>query len=61
MLSKMMFQLLLHICITYATIFLLLESERFEYFRNFVSGRIGQDRGRQILNLWITYPKFYEN
>ena len=40
MLSKRMFQLVNHICITYITIFLVMKSDRFEYFRNVVSGTI---------------------
>ena len=42
-LSKRMFQLLCHICSTYITIFLLMESERFVYFREYVSGKAGED------------------
>ena len=42
MLSKRMFQLLIHICITYITIFMVMKSDRFEYFRNFLIGKIGE-------------------
>ena len=43
MLSKRMFQLLFHICTTYVTIFLVMESERFSYFRQYVSGTTGEE------------------
>ena len=42
MLSKRIFQLLCHISLTYITIFLIMESDRFEYFRGYVSGKIGE-------------------
>ena len=37
-LSKRTFQLLFHICSTYITIFLLMESDRFIYLRQYISG-----------------------
>ena len=42
MLSKRIFQLIWHLCITYVTIYLVMVSDRFEYFRNFVVGKIGE-------------------
>ena len=42
MLAKRMFQLSCHISVTYITIFLVMESERFEYIRIYVSGSIGE-------------------
>ena len=40
-LSKRMFQLLCHVCSTYITIFFLMESERFLYLRQYISGKTG--------------------
>ena len=40
MLSKRMFQLIFRVCVTYISMFLILEDERFEYFRSYVSGTI---------------------
>ena len=42
MLSKRIFQLLWHIFTTYIIMFLVMESERFVYFRQYVSGKIGE-------------------
>ena len=43
MLSKRMFQLLCHICSTYITIYLLMESDRFLYLRQYISGKTGEE------------------
>ena len=43
MLSERMFQLCCHICCTYITIFLVMESDRFVYFRQYISGKTGEE------------------
>ena len=42
-LAKRMFHLLFHICTTYTTIFLVMESDRFLYFRQYISGTTDDD------------------
>ena len=43
LLSKRMFQILCHLCTIYISIFMVMESERFLYFRQFISGKIGDE------------------
>ena len=38
LLSMRVFQLLWHLCTTYLTIFLVMDSERFQYLRQYISG-----------------------
>ena len=42
LLSKRIFNLLFHICSTYITVFLVMQSDRFVYFREFISGKTGE-------------------
>ena len=47
-LSKRMLQLINHICMTFITIFLLMKSERFEYFRTFISQGVGRQNSESL-------------
>ena len=42
LLSKRVFQLIFHLCTTYLVIFLVMESDRFQYLRQFILGKTGE-------------------